>query len=367
MTNHKNYERKIKLFDPSFNSQEEKALKTVLDSHYWASGSGEGNVSKFEEKFRKYIGSDTCVAVNSGTAALYLALSHFDIRNKEVILPSLTFVSTAHSIIINGAKPVFVDVDLETLCIDTTKIQKFISKKTKAVLPVHFGGYPCEMDKIMQICKENNLILIEDAAHAAGASYNKKKIGSHGSAVCFSFHPIKNLAMPGGGLISINHTSHKRIKKELNAKRWCGITNRKGSLYDVKELGFNYYMNEFSAALGLVQLQKLDMMNQVRKKISRLYDKELTVDKKIPFNNECSYHLYWIQVKNRTKFMKEMTNVGIETGIHYKPIHKMSMYKTNSSLPVTNHISEHIVSIPIHPNLSKSDVEQIISCVNKFS
>ena len=360
-------QKKIKLFDPIINSKEEKALKNVLFSHYWASGSGEGNVSKFEDKFRKYVGSDSCVAVNSGTAALHLALSNYDVANKEVLLPSLTFVSTAHSVIINGGIPVFVDVDPKTLCLDVDHLQKLITKKTKAILPVHFAGYPCEMDKIIQICDENNLVIVEDAAHAAGASYKKKKIGSHGNAVCFSFHPVKNLAMPGGGLISINDPNHKKIQQNLHAKRWCGITNRKGPIYDVKELGFNYYMNEFSAAIGLIQLDKLEKTNAKRKKIVKIYHKNLELEKKIPINNECSYHIFWIQVKNRTKFMKEMTSVGIETGIHYIPIHKMSMYKNQLSLPVSESVSRHIVSIPCHPNLSLDDIENIILNVNKFS
>ena len=357
----------IKLFDPVINSKEEKALKNVLQSHYWASGSGVGNVYKFEERFRKYVGSDSCVAVNSGTAALHLALSNYDIANMEVILPSLTFVSTAHSVIINGGKPVFVDVDPKTLCIDVDQIQKLITKKTKAILPVHFAGYPCEMDEIIQICKDNNLFLIEDAAHAAGASYKKKNIGSHGNAVCFSFHPVKNLAMPGGGLISINDNAHKKIKENLHAKRWCGITNRKGPIYDVKELGFNYYMNEFSAAIGLIQLDKLKKMNAKRKKISRIYHKKLEIEKKIPMNDDCAYHIFWIQVKNRTQFIKEMLDVGIETGIHYTPIHKMTMYRNKLSLPRTEFISKHIVSIPCHPNLTDENVEHIILNVNKFS
>ena len=171
-------QQKIKLFDPIFDSKEEKTLKNVLWSHNWASGSGVGTVSKFEKKFQKYVGSDSCVAVNSGTAALHLALSNYNIKNKEVILPSLSFVSTAHAIIMNGGKPIFVDVDPKTLCLDVEQLSKSITKKTKAVLPVHFGGYPCDMDKILQISKENKLILIEDAAHAVGTSYKEKKIGS---------------------------------------------------------------------------------------------------------------------------------------------------------------------------------------------
>jgi len=358
---------KIKLFDPIFDSREEKALKNILWSHNWASGSGVGAVSKFEEKFQKYVGSDSCIAVNSGTAALHLALSNYDIKNKEVILPSLTFVSTAHSVIMNGGKPIFVDVNPETLCLDVDQLSKSITKKTIAVLPVHFGGYSCDMDKIIQISQENKLILVEDASHAAGTSYKRKKIGSHGHAVCFSFHPVKNLAMPGGGLISINGTGHKKFTKNLHAKRWCGITNRKGSLYDVKELGFNYYMNEFSAAIGLIQLKKLEKMNDVRRKISQTYHKKINLEKKIPMSNDCSYHLFWIQVKNRKNFMENMLKKGIETGIHYTPIHKLTMYRSEKSLPETENASKNLVSIPCHPNLTSNDIEHIIKNVNKFS
>ncbi len=176
-------------------------------------------------------------------------------KNREVILPSLTFVSTAHSIIENGGIPVFVDVNPETLCIDVNQIRKKISKKTKCIILVHFGGMPCVMDDIISLCKKFNLTLIEDAAHSAGASYKNKRIGKHGSFVCFSFHPVKNLAMPTGGLISLNDKNHSKQKEILFSRRWCGISNRKGTKYDVKEIGWNYYMNEFSAAIGLVQLK----------------------------------------------------------------------------------------------------------------
>ena len=143
--------------------------------------------------------------------ALNLALSLIDIKNKEVILPSLSFVSTAHAILVNGGKPVFVDVEPETLCLSPNDIQKSITTKTKAIIPVHFGGMPCDLKNIQNIARKHNLAIIEDAAHAAGATYNNKKIGSHGTAVCFSFHPVKNLAMPMGGLISINHKKSQTI------------------------------------------------------------------------------------------------------------------------------------------------------------
>ena len=358
---------KIKLFEPIIGKEESKKIVQILKSGFWASGSGIGNVKTFEDKFQNYIGSKSCVAVNSGTAALHLALSLLDIEGKEVILPSLSFVSTAHSIVYNGGKPIFVDIDPKTLCIDPEKVLKKISKKTKLVIPVHFAGIPANLKKLKKISKDNNLILIDDAAHACGASYEGKKIGSINEFSCFSFHPVKNLAMPTGGLISLNHKNSKKFKKILESKRWCGITNRKGVKYDVKEIGWNYYMNEFSAAIGLIQLKKLDKMNKTREKISKIYHKEINLNNKMPIENGSSYHFYWIRVKNRNKFMKEMKNVGIETGIHYRPIHKLSLYKQKNKLLVTENIENEIVSIPNHPNLKINDVEFIIKNINKFS
>ena len=358
---------KIKLFEPIIGKEESKKIVQILKSGFWASGSGIGNVKTFEDKFQNYIGSKSCVAVNSGTAALHLALSLLDIEGKEVILPSLSFVSTAHSIVYNGGKPIFVDIDPKTLCIDPEKVLEKISNKTKIILPVHFAGIPANLKKLKKISKDHNLILIDDAAHACGASYGGKKIGSINEFSCFSFHPVKNLAMPTGGLISLNHKNSKKFKKILESKRWCGITNRKGVKYDVKEIGWNYYMNEFSAAIGLIQLKKLDKMNKTREKISKIYHKEINLNNKMPIENGSSYHFYWIRVKNRNKFMKEMKNVGIETGIHYRPIHKLSLYKQKNKLLVTENIENEIVSIPNHPNLKINDVEFIIKNINKFS
>tara|TARA_B100000029_G_scaffold266572_1_gene262479 strand:+ start:380 stop:1462 length:1083 start_codon:yes stop_codon:yes gene_type:complete len=357
---------KIKLFDPHVGQAEENAVKQILHSKFWASGAGTGNVLKFEKEFRNYVKSKSCVAVNSGTAALNLALSLFDIKNKEVILPSMSFVSTAHSIIENGGKPIFVDIEPHTLCIDPKKIEQAVSKNTTAIIPVHFGGMPCNLDKIHNIAKSFNLDIIEDAAHAVGTTWkNSKKIGTHGSAVCFSFHPVKNLAMPTGGLISLNHKNHKTFEKILNSRRWCGITDRKQTDYDVKEMGWNYYMNEFSAVIGLQQLKKLDKLNKIRKKIAKKYSKKINLDLKMPFDENCSYHLYWILIKNRENFRQKLANNGIETGTHYKPIHKMKMYKISKKLPVTEKIGKEIVTIPIHPNLTQTQIDKVIKIINR--
>ena len=355
---------KIKLFDPYVDNSEKKILNDVFSSHFWASGSGIGYVKKFEKKFSKYVGSKDSIAVNSGTAALNLALSMYDIKNKEVILPSLSFVSTANAIIENGGIPKFVDIDENTLCLDVESISKSISKKTRMILPVHFAGYSANLEEISKLCKQYDLVSIEDAAHAAGTIHEKNKIGSHSELVCFSFHPVKNLAMPTGGLISINRKDHNKFSKILKEKRWCGISNRTGTNYDVKNIGWNYYMNEFSAAIGLIQLNKLDKANILRKKIAKKYSDKISLEHKMPFNKDCSYHFYWIRVKNRSAFRKKLLEKGIETGIHYKPIHLFSFYKSKTKLPLTEKISNEIVSLPTHPNLSENDVEKIIKVIN---
>ena len=360
--------KKIKLFDPNIGKDERQKILQVLESKFWASGSGTENVLKFENEFKKYTQSKTCVAVNSGTAALNLAFSLFDIKNKEVILPSLSFVSTAHCIVENGGIPVFVDIEPDTLCIDPVKIKQAVSKNTTAIIPVHFGGMSCNLDEIHKIAKSFNLDIIEDAAHAVGTTWNNfEKIGSHGAAVCFSFHPVKNLAMPTGGLISINHKNYKKFKQLLFSRRWCGITDRKGADYDVKELGWNYYMNEFSAVIGLTQLKKLEKLNKIRRSIAKKYHHKIDLKNKMPYDNNCSYHLYWILVNNRKKFREKLSEIGIETGTHYKPIHLMKMYKKSISLPITERVGKQIVTIPIHPNLKNSEIEKIINSVNKFA
>ena len=358
--------KKIKLFDPVIGRNEENAIKKILYNHNWASGIGGEYVKKFEKQFLNFLGADNCVAVNSGTAALHLALSLINIKNKEVILPSLSFVATAHAITYNGGIPKFVDIDPNTLCIDPEKISNAITKKTKAIIPVHFAGMPCDLEKISKIGKKSQLTIIEDAAHAAGTKFNGRKIGVHSDCVCFSFHPVKNLAMPSGGAIIVNSKKKNEFVNSLKARRWVGISGRNGPIYDVLDLGWNYYMNEFSAAIGIEQLKKLDKTNAQRKKIAKRYANELQIEEKMPFNEDCSFHFYWIQVKNRKKFMAEMNKKNIETGIHYLPIHKMSFYNSKVTLPITENVGKKIVSLPTHPNLSDDDVSKIIKFTNLF-
>ena len=355
----------IKLFFPTIDDLEIKATIKTLKSGFWASGTGVGNVKKFENLFKKYTNATECVAVDSGTAALDLALKVVDINKKEVLVPSLTFVSSINAIKYNGGIPIFVDVKSNTLCMDPKDLQNKITKKSKVILPVHFGGYSCDMDEIKKISKKNKLLVVEDAAHATGSKYKNKKIGSIGDLTCFSFHPVKNLAMPKGGAITLNY-KNRNLKTKLNSLRWCGISNRKEQFYDVTELGYNYYMDEISSAIGIEQLKKINKFNSRKYEIAKKYHKEIKCLEKMPISKDCSYHLYWILVKNRNTFLKNMKKKGIETGIHYLPVHKMKLYKSNIKLKVTEKVTKEIVTIPIHPSLKNSEVNYIIKTINQL-
>lgn len=356
----------IKLFSPKFDRKEISAAVNALKSSNWASGAGKGKVLEFERRFNKYIDSKECVAVNTGTAALHLALNLLDIEEKEVLVPSLTFVTTVHSILYNGGIPVFVDIDPSTLCIDPTDVQRKITKKTKAIVPVHYGGFPSKMIEINKIAKDNSLHIVEDASHACGAKYQGKRIGSESELVCFSFHPVKNLAMPKGGAITINSKNGLDMKKKLNSLRWCGIDNREGVFYDVTSLGFNHYMDEISAAIGIEQLKKLDESNKIRLRIARRYNSELNVSEKMPLSKDCSYHLYWIRMKNRNELIKKLHRMRIEVGAHYNPVHMMSYYNHKANLPITEQVGKEVITLPMHPNLTNDDVDTVIKAINSF-
>ncbi|HKR74860.1 MAG TPA: DegT/DnrJ/EryC1/StrS family aminotransferase [Candidatus Nitrosocosmicus sp.] len=361
----------IKLFEPNVTEEEVIAAVEVIKSKNWASGAGSGKVKEFEDKFNSYIGSKEAVAVNSGTAALHLALSLYDVKNKVVFVPSLSFVSTAHAVLYNGGIPVFVDVKQDTLCMDPEDLKEKVrttSGNLAAVIPVHFGGMSSDIDSILKICEVNSMHLLDDAAHICGGKFHGKKIGTFGEMTCFSFHPVKNLSMPTGGAITLNMNSSENAKKKLSSLRWCGIDNRKGTFYDVTSVSPNYYMNEISAAIGLAQLTKLDILNRKRVNIAKKYCSNLTTEKKMQFDEDCVYHLYWIEVETRDNFIKYMQSKGIEVGTHYRPIHTMSAYRQfdKGKLPVTNDVGEKIVTLPIHPNLNDDQVGLIIETTNSY-
>lgn len=359
----------IKLFDPHVTEEEVEAARKVILSKNWATGSGDGLVKEFEQKFNQYIGSDEVVAVNSGTAALHLSMMINNVQSKNIFVPSLSFVTTVHSISYTGAKPVFVDIKDDTLCIDPDDLEEKIQNYGGIIaLPVHFGGMPCDLEKIKKICKNNGLLLIDDAAHMCGGEINGTKVGKIADLTCFSFHPVKNLAMPTGGAITINNQDAILMSNKLKSLRWCGIDNRKGIFYDVTSISPNYYMNEISASIGLVQLKKLDVLNNKRREIAKRYSNEIKLEPKMKYENDCVYHLYWILTDKREELIRFLNKNEIEVGAHYRPIHTMTVYNEyeNIDLPVTNSISNRIVTLPIHPNLTDGEITHIIDVMNKF-
>lgn len=363
---------RIALSELNFDDRERKVVDRVIKSRWLTMGE---TVERLENDFARFIGAKHAIAVSSGTAALHLAVKALGIKSRdEVIVPSLSFVASSNAILYEGAKPVFADIsglnDFNLSCAD---IEKKITAKTKAIMVVHYGGYLADMANIKKIATKHGLFVIEDAAHAIGASLNLKMAGTLGDIGCFSFFSNKNLATGEGGMVT---TDNDRLAGRLRLLRSHGMTSmtidrHKGHAhsYDVVELGYNYRMTEISAALGILQLKKLPQANRKRKTLTWLYRKNLTgVDGiLLPFQGyprDSSYHLLPILLpKNadRRKFMELLKREGIQSSIHYPPIHRFSYYRsslqaTQTRLPVTEYVGAHQVTLPLHPLLKTQEV-----------
>jgi len=364
----------IQIFKPSMGEEELSALKKVFESGFIGLGP---KTAEFEENFAKYVNAPYAIGVNSGTAALHISLAAFGINSGEVLVPSLTFVSTALAPIYNNAKPVFVDVYEDTLCMSIEDLQEKITDKTKAIIPVHYGGHPCDMDAIMEIARDKKIIVIEDAAHACGAEYKGRKIGSIGDATCFSFHPVKNISTGDGGMITLEN---KEIAEKLKRLRWCGINKdtwqRKiggySWYYEVTEIGFKCHMNDIMAAIGIEQLKKLDRLNARRKEIVDFYNKafkglnwvELLIEKDYV---KSSHWNYVIKVEERDELINFLKQNGIESGVHYMPVHLHPIFKSfTANVPVTEEVWKKIITIPLFPDLTNPEVEKVVSAIKMF-
>lgn len=350
----------------------------------------QGEVTQvFERSFCDYLKCKHAFAVSSCTAALHLALRAMDIkRGDEVIVPSLTFVATANAVLYTGATPVFADsASAENFNISPDDIEKKITSKTKAVIVMHYGGYACDMNKIRKLAKAHRLFLVEDAAHAIGGEYQGKKLGALGDIGCFSFFSNKNLVTGEGGMVVTNNDA---FAEKIQLLRSHGMTTSswdryKGHSfsYDVLDLGYNYRFDEIRSALGLVQLKKLDKNNLKRKRLVLAYQgrlKKFSMKYSMPFLNAASrpsYHLFPVildNTLNRKKIMADLKKAGIQTSIHYLPVHLFSFYRNNfkqEKLPVAEDIGRRVMTLPLHPLLTKGDVdyitEKMISCCQRNS
>jgi perosamine synthetase len=353
--------KQINLLKPSPTSAEINAVTKVLKSGWW----GMGPVTKqFEEEFATYAGAKYCVAVNSATAALHLAVRILNdekqFKGGNIIVPALTFVSTALAGLYEGLDVVFADIDEETLCLDPKDVNRKKTPSTIAVIPVHYAG-------ITAPSLSSHVNTINDAAHAAG----NKEITKNGVMSCWSFHAVKNLATGDMGAIT---TDDKVIYDKLMRLRWCGISldtwsrEKKGYNweYDITEIGYKYHTNDIMASIALAQLHRLDRMNARRAKIATAYRKSLGHVVKLP-PESATNHLFVIRVaaNDRDKLVEYMRERNVSPGVHYKPIHTYSIFKPQS-LPVTERVWKTLLSIPIHPDMTDHDVGRVIQVIKDY-
>jgi dTDP-4-amino-4,6-dideoxygalactose transaminase len=355
---------KIPLSKIEIDDEIREAVVSVLDSGKFILGN---RTEEFEEKFAKFCNTKYAACVSSGTAALFLSLHSLGIkRGDEVIIPSLSFVATATPIMMHGAIPKFVEVNRRNFTIEPDSIKKQITEKTKGIIPVHLYGHPANIDPIMKIAKEHSLFVLEDSAQAHGAKYKNKMIGSLGDASCFSFYPSKNLTVCGdGGMITSNDDDFIHKVKIL---RDHGRTEK----YLHKVLGYNLRFNEIQAAIGLVQLKRLNENNKARRKIAKIYSKRLDGVVDIPMEEKWAlhvYHMYTIRMKKRDSLQKALQKVGISTGIHYPvPIHKQPLIPKSRriNLPITEEIARTTLSLPMYPSLKIEHAEFVARKIVEF-
>lgn len=372
---------RIPLADIDLDQEEISAVQSVLESKWLSMGE---QTETFEAEFARRLNVKHAIAVANGTAALHLACMAVDLKpGDEAIVPSLTFVATANAIRYTGAEPVFADIISENdLNISPESIEAQITNKTRAILVVHYGGYTCNMAPILELAQKHNLAVIEDAAHAIASEYDGHCLGTVGDIGCFSFFSNKNMTTGEGGMVV---THDDGLAAKLRLLRSHGMTSlswerHQGHAfsYDVVALGYNYRLDEIRSAIGLVQLRKVDQNNAIRRKLSALYWEilaELAPSLGLPFQQHegiSAAHLMPVLLPkeiDRRYFMEQMRSFGIQTSIHYPPIHKFSAFqagKDRVNVPITEDVAMREVTLPLFPGLSEDDIRYIGESVLKI-
>ncbi|MFH7323276.1 DegT/DnrJ/EryC1/StrS family aminotransferase [Aeromicrobium sp. JJY06] len=326
-------------------------------------------VKAFEEEFSEVAGSEHAVAVNSGTSALQLALMALGIGpGDEVIVPSFTFAASGNAIRLVGAEPVFVDIDLDSFCVDPEAVRAAIGPKTAGIMPVHLYGHPAAMTTIMELASTHGLAVVEDAAQAHGAAIDGKPVGGFGSAAAFSFYPTKNMHSLEGGMVTTNDAE---VARTIRLLRNQGMEQR----YANEIVGVNMRLTDVAAAIGRTQLTRLHEWTERRRAIAARFDAEITsvVVPPVAEGARHVYHQYTVRVENdRDGFQKRLTDAGIGNAVYYPtPVHRLRPYLVDGApdprwdLPATEKAAAEVVSIPVHPSLSDADVDRIVAAVNE--
>jgi perosamine synthetase len=352
--------------EPEIGREELRNIVEAIKSG-WVSSKGKF-IEEFENSFAKYVGSKYGVAVSNGTAALHLALVSLDIKpGDEVIVPDLTFAATINAVLYIGAKPIIVDIDPNYWCLDPNKLRNAITSRTKAIMPVHLYGHPCDMDAIMEVTEHYGLYIIEDTAEAHGAEYKDRKVGNFGHIACFSFYGNKIITTGEGGMCL---TNDEELAEKMRTLRDHGMDKEKRYWHNV--VGFNYRMTNLQAAIGVAQLSKIEKFVERKRRIARLYAEELSSVDGITLHPEmpwakCVYWLYSILINeeetgiNRDKLAEKLQDYGIETRNFFYPLHEMPPYKkyANPSYPASSAISRKGLSLPSALKLGEEDISYI--------
>lgn len=373
----------IRLFKPSLGKEEIRAIKKIFNKSWIGYGS---EVIKFENSWSKYIGIKYSVGVTSCSAALHIALTSMNFKKKKkVLIPAMTFTATAAAALYNNLDPIFVDINEYDLNINFEDLKKKYTKDCVAVIPVHVGGHPCEMEKIVPWAKKKKLLIIEDCAHTAGGIYKKKMLGTWGDISCFSFEEKKMLTTGDGGMICTNnknlankfrvlsfHGWNKnpwlRHQKSLNKKN----PNEKHWYYQIKELGFKYNMNDLMAAIGSVQLKKLNSFNLKRNNALKKYLVGIKNCKTIKcyFDTKIKNIAYWmfaVRSKKRDKLISFLKSRGIATSVYWIPVPMHPLYKKfKSQIPTTKKIWKELVTLPLFSDIKLNEINYIINSLKEF-
>ena len=375
----------IPFHKPAIGEEEIRSVVETLESGWLTTGP---KVKRFEEDFAKYLGCRHAIAVNSGTAALHLALDAIGIKEgDEVIVPTMTFAATAEVVLYFKAKPILVDCQPDTLNLDPTQIEAAITSRTKAIIPVHIGGQPCDMDPILELAKRCNLKVIEDAAHALPAAYHGKKVGTIGDITCFSFYATKTITTGEGGMATTEDpewASRMRMMSlhGISHDAWKRYTKEGSWYYEILSPGFKYNLTDIAAAIGIEQLKKCDEFWEARQRIAMNYAKAFAdlQEIEVPMcrnDVQHAWHLFVIQLNlerrrvNRNQFIEALREKQIGTSVHFIPLHLHPYYRDKfghkpEDFPNASAAFERIISLPIYPKMTEGNVRDVIVAVRKL-